>query len=142
MPTDDFARMLQLSISPVVLINAIGLLLLVMTNRMGRIIDSVRRFNNELGKGGDQSVISRQIDFLFRRAKLMRAGIFMASVAVLFAGVIVILLFSIQFYQMALGAVVATCFVLCIGSLIVATILFLTDISLMLEALKLQLGRE
>ena len=42
---------LQTSIGPVILISGVGLLLLTLTNRFGRMLDRARQLNQDLGDG-------------------------------------------------------------------------------------------
>ena len=140
---NEFTEILKLSISPVVLISGIGLLLLSMTNRLGRVIDRIRALTDEKRKVNDEEEVwlTRQIELLYRRARMLRGSIILSSMSILLTGVIIIMLFAIQFYEIGLSALVAFNFVLCISCLILSMVLFIADISLTLLALKYQLKR-
>ena len=140
MQFEEFTKILQMSISPVVLISGIGLLMLSMTNCMGRVVENVRALARESREEHGQ-LSARQIFNLYRRARLLHGAIILSGLAILFTSVIIILLFAIQFYEVALTAVVALCFVLCMGCLIVGTLMFVTEIGLSLKALNSQLRR-
>jgi len=67
---------LQVAISPVILISGVGLLLLTMTNRLGRVIDRVRQLNRVLSEHGDEphEQTLAQVAILYRRARMPRLG--------------------------------------------------------------------
>ena len=48
----DLVPILQMAIGPVILISGVGLLLLSMTNRLGRAIDSITAAGGGIAKGG------------------------------------------------------------------------------------------
>ena len=68
---------LQVAIGPVVLISGIGLLILSMTNRFGRVIDRGRILARELAgvPAQDQVHIEAQLQILTRRAEYLRRAI-------------------------------------------------------------------
>ncbi len=55
-PIDSFVRFLQSSISPIVLISGVGLLLLSLSNRLGRTTDRSRDIVKELREIRDKKV--------------------------------------------------------------------------------------
>ncbi len=70
--------LVQSMVTPAVMISACGLLLLSVSNKLGRIVDRIRELNSE-DRGLDAEVdmvrrlsIRNQIDFLLRRALLLR----------------------------------------------------------------------
>src|SRR5512143_1973348 len=86
---------LQVAIGPVVLISGIGLLILSMTNRLGRVIDRGRTLARELSElpPEGQVCIEAQLHILVRRAEYLRRAITAASVSVLLAALLIIPLF-------------------------------------------------
>jgi hypothetical protein len=72
---------LQLAVGPVILISGVGLLLLSMTNRFGRIVDRSRLLVREFREAAapDRERILAQLKVLARRARIVRAGIALAS---------------------------------------------------------------
>ena len=133
--------MLQIAIGPVIVISGVGLLLLSMTNRFGRIIDSSRRLAEAARKAPQTrsgSLLS-QLQILARRGRILRLSITLASVSVLLAAVLVITLFLVALFRLELALLVALLFILCMASLIVALLLFIRDINLSLSALELEI---
>jgi hypothetical protein len=91
----DIASILQLAIGPVILISGVGLLLLTMTNRFGRVIDRSRALAAGLESSSEakRSSMLAQLRILARRARVLRAAIALASTSALLAAVLVITLF-------------------------------------------------
>ena len=137
----DLVPSLQIAIGPVILISGIGLLLLSMTNRLGRVIDRARELAIELRAedAGLRDRILSQLDILTTRARLLRQAITLAIVSLLSAAVLVITLFVAAVFALEVGVLVVALFVCCMGSLIGALIAFLRDINLSLAALRLEL---
>src|SRR5690349_13281838 len=96
---------IQVAVGPVILISGIGLLLLTMTNRFGRIIDRSRILAAVLrdGRESEREHAQAQVAILWRRARLVRSAIALASVSVLTAAVLVITLFIGAFSQYEIG---------------------------------------
>jgi hypothetical protein len=91
----EIIPLLQIAIGPVILISGIGLLLLTMTNRFGRIIDRSRILARELRAKSmiSPELLSAQVKILMKRARLMRLSIHLASVSVLCAAILIIIIF-------------------------------------------------
>ena len=62
----ELVPVLQVAIGPVILVSGVGLLLLTMTNRLGRILDRTRLLVRERrAAGGDEGrLISAQLEIL------------------------------------------------------------------------------
>ncbi len=139
----DLVPSLQVAIGPVILVSGVGLLLLSMTNRLGRVIDRSRLLALELRSGGaDHHHARSQLEILARRARLIRQAITLAIVSALAAAMLIITLFVAAVFELeAVGVLVAALFIGCMVALIGALVAFLRDINLSLEALKLDVGR-
>jgi len=136
--------LLQTAIGPVILISGIGLLLLTMTNRYGRIIDRARQLVDSLDESpdDDKEKIKAQVRILWGRARLIRYVIAMASVSALTAAILIILLFVIALWQIEFAWILIILFILCMVSLIGSLVMFIFDINKSLAALKLELETE
>jgi hypothetical protein len=132
---------LQVAIGPVILISGAGMLLLVMTNRLGRAIDRARQLAAELRQPSprDRSEILAQVNIIFRRARLLRLTIALAALSVLLAGVLIISLFLTALMHWENGLEVSLIFIGCLVALIASLVTFIYDIHLSLVALKLEL---
>jgi len=141
MPLSDFIRVLELAVSPAILVSGIGLLLLSMTNRFGRVIDRARILMPRLG-GERTERVSAQMRILARRARTLRTAITAAVVSLLAAVLLVAGLFAAAVCGsegIGVVAALAACFVASMAGLIAALALFLYELNLSLQALWLEL---
>jgi hypothetical protein len=125
---------LQMAISPVIMISAYGMLMLSMTNRLGRAIDRARLLAGE-------SAANRQIqiEILSKRARRIRAAILAISLAMFFAAVLVLVLFLSIFMHVDLRLVVSSLFVASLLSLIASLVGLIADVTGSLEAMDAEL---
>ena len=144
MPTtllNEIVPVLQVAIGPVILISGVGLLLLTMTNRLGRAIDRARLLKAELAKRTDteREQLLAQVNIIYRRARLIRLSITLAALSVLLVSALIITLFVTVLLHLELGFLVASIFIACMVSLFASLVAFIRDINLSLHALKLEL---
>jgi len=133
---------LQLAVGPVILISGIGLLLLSMTTRFGRTIDRTREIARICRSitAPDRKRVTEQLRILMTRARLLRAAIAAACLSVLFAALLVIVLFVGAMLGLAVTApVVGGLFIACMTGLIASLIMYIADINRSLGALKLEI---
>lgn len=132
------------AVGPVILISGVGLLLLTMTNRLGRAIDRARILKRELGNltGREREQVQAQVDIIYRRAKIIRSSILFAVTSALLAAVLVITLFLTAWLHWEHAWPAAIIFTVCLISLCVSLVQFIGDINLSLHALKLELDGE
>jgi Protein of unknown function (DUF2721) len=136
----DLVPILQVAIGPVILVSGVGLLLLSMTNRFGRVIDRSRELAMERrASTADRNRVLQQIEILMRRARVIRHAITLAISSVMLAAVLIITLFVAAVFALEIGALVVTLFIGCMTALIGALVAFLRDINLSLAALTLEL---
>jgi len=140
----DLVPILQMAIGPVILISGVGLLLLSMTNRLGRDIDRSRLLAEALRKAeaSERARLSSQLRILSRRARLIRLAIIFSTVSVLLAGILIIALFLAALMGVEIAGLLIMLFVGCIGSLIASLAVFIADINASLSALKLEISHE
>ena len=138
----ELIPILQVAIGPVILISGVGLLLLSMTNRLGRVVDRSRLLAASLRQAGpDQRTgFSAQLEILSRRARLIRKAITLATVSVLLAAVLIITLFLGAVLHLEWGLVVVLLFIAAMGCLIGSLVAFLRDINLALAAMELEIS--
>ncbi len=135
---------LQTAIGPMILISGIGLLLLTMTNRLGRAIDRTRTLVGGLSNTAEvkREKTIAQLRILWGRARMIRLAIALASISALAAAILIIVLFSMALWQMESAWVIVTLFMVSLVSLIVSLVIFIRDINQSLAALKLELAAE
>jgi hypothetical protein len=140
-PISQLIPVLQVAVGPVILISGVGLLLLTLTNRLGRAVDRSRQLGHELREvaEADRQRLASQVEILFRRARLLRLSIIMAGLSVLLVAILIIVVFLTVLMKLEVGLAIALLFIGCMAALIVSLIAFIRDIQLSLQALKLEL---
>jgi hypothetical protein len=139
---ESLTRVMQASISPVALISGVGLLILSQTNRLGRVMDRLRNVVEQRRASVSKDAnLSRQVDVLHRRARLLRASVTAAVLCVLLAAVLVLLLFSSAVLGARLDLLALAIFAGSLISLIVSLILLIFDMNLSLRAVQDELLR-
>lgn len=135
---------LQTAIGPTILISGVGLLLLTMTNRLARTIDRARIIARELptSSDGDRAKGVEQLRILWRRARLIRLAIALASTSALFAAILIIVLFVTALLQIDSAWLICALFIICLACLIASLMAFIRDINQGLMALRLELPRQ
>jgi hypothetical protein len=137
----ELIPVLQVAIGPVILISGVGLLLLSMTNRFGRVIDRSRDLALDVRSSpeADRARLRAQLAILATRANRLRQAIALAILSLLFAAILVIVLFVAALRGWEWGTPVALIFIGCMGTLIASLVAFLLDINLSLVAVRLEL---
>ena len=139
--TEHFIQFLQDCITPVALISGIGLLVLTLTNRMGRIIDRVRiliaELDDETTKRKEEK--KNEIAILYKRAKAIRTSIALITLSIICSSLIVFILalsilggLDIKFFGYILFGISITSFIL-------SAIWFFRDVILSLKAIRLEI---
>jgi hypothetical protein len=130
---------LQLSIGPVILISGVGLLLLTLTNRFGRMLDRTRQLNQELAAGQTDEKAAQlrtQIAILMRRAGILRLSVTLGAITVLLAGVLMLLLFVGALFGLELSGLIVAVFCIALLALIGSMLAFIRDMNLALAAVR------
>jgi len=137
----ELIPVLQTAIGPVILISGVGLLLLTMTNRLGRTIDRARALAADAAAAHPDSRrrIEAQLVILWRRANLIRLAIALTSSSALCAALLVIALFLTALLHVEDAWLISALFMLCMTLLIGSLVVFIHDINQSLSALKLEL---
>jgi hypothetical protein len=131
-----------MAIGPVILISGVGLLILSMTNRLGRVIDRTRALcDRKEEEGCTDGVITDQLTILMRRARLIRLSIILVSMSALAAAVLIIVLFLTAYLKIDNAALITTLFLGGLICLILSLIVFIFDMNLSLSALNVQVKR-
>lgn len=134
-------QILQTAISPVTLISGVGLLVLSMTNRFARTTDRAR----ELARAARTEApdlaenLQEQIQILYRRSRILLAAISLALTSVFFISVVIVSLFIGSVLNLDQHVWIGVLFTLSLISLTASLALFIHDMTLALQALKLEL---
>ncbi len=139
---ETLARVLQFSISPAVLVTAVGLLLGPATNRLGRAIDRCRSLGRELENPASKNIpqLREQLIITVRRAHWLQGCITLFGASLFMSCLIVFLLFLKILAGWPVGSLVVTVFALDVLALMAGVTYFLLDLSLGLRALGIELA--
>ena len=137
----EIGHIIQLSIAPVFLLTGVGTNMLVLTNRLARIIDRSRALE-ERGESIDIKMPDerreQEMEILFRRAQKINRAITLSTTCALLICVVVAALFLGDALNLRLGTVIATLFVLAMVALTGSFIYLLREILLATEFLDAQ----
>jgi len=119
----------------------VGLLLLTMTNRLGRTIDRARLLCRDLpGESAEKTGAgSHQISIIYRRAQVLRWAIALSAFSVLLISALIIILFVGALLDWQAGVFVVLVFIASMACCSATMVAFLYDINLSLHALRLEL---
>jgi len=134
---------IQLAITPVILISGMGALMITLTNRMARIVDRTRVVAELIPSASseDRQHLDCQLDIMWRRALLIRRAVTSNGLSMLVSCLLVVVLFGTAIFHWQLPALVLGLFAASIVLLIASLVDFLRDIFVSLHALHLQVER-
>jgi hypothetical protein len=134
-------QILQTAISPVTLISGVGLLVLSMTNRFARTTDRARELARAARRESPDLAANQhvQIQILYRRSRLLLYAISLALASVFFISVVIVSLFIGSVLNLDQHVWIGILFTLSLISLTLSLVLFIRDMTLALQALKLEL---
>jgi hypothetical protein len=136
----NFTKFLQACITPVAMISGVGLLLLTITNRMGRVVDRIRHLVTEL----DHPDVKRdkikvnEIQILSQRGIILRNSIAWLLVGMISSCLIIPLLFIMSMSEAKIILIGHLLFVISMLSMFVSLIYFFKDVLLSLNAIRLE----
>jgi hypothetical protein len=139
----ELIPVLQMAVGPVVLISGVGLLILSLTNRLGRVVDRGRSLARDLRDNSTTkpSTMTEQLHILSRRARLLQRSIVFAVLCVLFAAILIITLFFFAAFKIEAAWLIGVLFGAALGSLIVSLVFFLQELNHSLIAFHLDIGQ-
>ena len=128
----DITHVIQLAVAPVFLLTAVGTLLMVLTNRLTRVVDRSRVVEAQLAAlAGETLALARQeLSVLARRIRLIYVAIALAVVCAIFICLLIAAAFLGAFVATELSRVLGALFVLAMLALIGALSIFLREIFL------------
>lgn len=137
----ELIPVLQMSVSPVVVISGVGLLLLTLTNRLGRVIDRSRQLVHELAAASEVEAVflREEIAIIVRRAGYIQRSVFFALLCVLMAALLVVTLFITALLRLQTAWLISSLFVESMVFLSISLIEFILDINQSLQALFIEL---
>lgn len=138
----DIGHIIQLSIAPVFLLTGVGTNLLVLTNRLARIIDRSRSLEEKLDmhdiSADAEKKIRLEAGILFRRARKINRAIALSTLCALFICIVVASLFLDDAFNLKINTMIAMLFVSAMVSLTGSFIYLLREILMATEFLNKQ----
>jgi hypothetical protein len=151
----DIAHLIQVALTPIFLISAIGVTLNVLTSRLARIVDRARAMEREavgidalrreavgpdavrpdhVPPGRDLHAALRVLE---RRARYINAAITLITISALFIALVVVMLFVNAFLRWDLAAFIACMFILSMLALAAALLSFLIEVRIATNTLRI-----
>jgi Protein of unknown function (DUF2721) len=131
------AHVIQLSVAPVFLLSGVGTMLVVLTNRLARIVDRTRTLEQQLAEAARAGeTVERQLERLHRRAYLINWALSLATLCALLICGVIGSLFVGAFLRVNVARVVAIAFVIAMAALVGALLNFLREIFLATSGLR------
>ena len=137
----DVAHLIQVALTPIFLISAIGVTLNVLTSRLARIVDRARAIEDVLRRSDHPTVAARDLHgvlgVLARRARFINSAITFITLSALFISLVVVMLFVNAFLRWDLAAFIACMFILSMVSLCAALLAFLIEVRIATRTLRI-----
>jgi len=124
----DVGHMIQLAIAPVFLLTGVGTMLVVLTNRLARIIDRTRVVEQRIDDAGNEPACLEELETLYRRSWLVNIAITSNTVCALLVCLVIAMLFLGDSTNLPLDQYIAACFVLAMIMLIASFLYFLREV--------------
>ena len=139
----DVAHLIQVALTPIFLISAIGVTLNVLTSRLARIVDRARSMEAivlrpDYRPGGRD--LHAALAVLARRARYINAAITLITLSALLIALVVVMLFVNAFAPWEFSAFIAILFILSMLALAAALTAFLIEVRI--ATTTLQIGIE
>jgi len=136
----DIAHLIQVALTPIFLISAIGVTLNVLTSRLARIVDRARAMEEILlraERAPNEEALQGTLGVLARRARYINAAITLITLSALFIALVVVMLFMNAFLRWDLSAFIACMFILSMLSLAAALHAFLIEVRIATTTLRI-----
>jgi CBS domain containing-hemolysin-like protein len=136
----DIAHLIQVALTPIFLISAIGVTLNVLTSRLARIVDRARAMEDRLLRSDTMQHgrdLHAQLKIMARRSRWINAAITLITLSALFIALVVVLLFVNAFLRWDLSAFIAGMFIMSMLTLAAALLAFLIEVRIATTTLRI-----
>jgi hypothetical protein len=132
-------HVIQLAVAPVFLLTGVSGLLMVLTNRLARIIDRARVLEDRLLKmpQGNHGSLDDELRLLSRRSRLINRAVSLCTVCALLICAVIVALFVGAFLSTDVSLFIGLIFTGSMVALFVALVTFLQEISLATRNLRI-----
>jgi CBS domain containing-hemolysin-like protein len=138
--TAEIAHLIQVALTPIFMISAIGVTLNVLTSRLARIVDRARVMEDHLRHPDyrfDGRDLHSTLGVLARRARYINAAVTLITLSALFISFVVVMLFVNAFLRWDLAVVIASLFILSMLTLCGALLSFLIEVRIATSTLRI-----
>ena len=134
----DIAHVIQLAVAPVFLLSGVAATLMVLTNRMARIVDRGRNLETALPTAGEgaAAAMHRELGTLNRRARLIHHAITLCTTCALLICVVIIMLFVGALLTTEFASLTALVFIAALCAYLGALVSFLQEIKAATSSLR------
>ena len=136
----DIAHLIQVALTPIFLISAIGVTLNVLTSRLARIVDRARAMEDRLVRPDDVQDardLHSELKILAHRSRWINAAITLITLSALFIALVVVMLFVNAFLRWELAAFIAGMFIMSMLTLAAALLAFLIEVRIATTTLRI-----
>lgn len=133
------AQTIQLALAPVFVLVAVGNILNLLSSRLGRVVDRSRKLQEKhvQVEGRDRDELVAEIRMIDRRIFLITRAIRLMVTSGLFIGTTVAVLFLEELVKLNLQRVAAATFLIAVGLLMWALVLFLRETQVSAQQLRI-----
>ena len=133
------AHTIQLALAPVFLLVAIGNIMNILSQRLGRIVDRSRvlQERHSATEGSEHDLVVREMRLIDRRIALVSRAILLLVTSGITIGFTVVLLFVEEFMSIDLQLVAAAGFIIALALLMIALLMFWRETSEATAALRI-----
>jgi hypothetical protein len=138
--TENIAKLIQLALGPVFLLSGVGITLSMLTQRLSRIVDRARTLEDLRERTTEETRLKRidkDLRAIWRRTKYINSAIAMSTISALLTTLVVTILFASEFTPIAAGLVVAVLFSAAMICLSIAFLLFLIEVRIAINTLRI-----
>jgi len=137
----DVARLIQLAVAPVFLLTAVGTIIGVLSNRLGRVVDRSRTLEDRLRQlqPEGQRIAREELSLLSRRVRLVYGAMVLAVLCALFVGLLIAVAFVDAFIDLDLSKFIGLLFIAAMLAFILSLMVFLREIFLAVTSARNQM---
>ncbi len=138
--TENVARLIQLALGPVFLLSGVGITLSMLTQRLSRIVDRARSLEDQRDRTTEETRLKRidkDLRVIWRRTRYINSAIALSTISALMTTLVVTLLFASEFTRMTVGGVIAVMFVASMVCLSTAFLMFLIEVRIATQTLRI-----
>jgi hypothetical protein len=137
----DVTRLIQLAVAPVFLLTAVGTIIGVLSNRLGRVVDRSRTLEDRLRQlqPEGQKAARAELNLLSRRVRLVYGSIVLSVICALFVGLLIAVAFVDAFIAIDMSKFIGLLFIAAMIAFISSLLVFLREIFLAVSSARNQM---